>query len=60
MFGETDYDLSRQYASVPMEEQLEALGKGIDAGKVLCGVVVSVTFFLFIRDAIFATWQLMP
>jgi hypothetical protein len=36
MFGETDYDLSRQYASVPMEELLEALGKGIDAGKVLC------------------------
>ncbi|XP_047084525.1 protein tas-like [Lolium rigidum] len=34
MFGETDYDLSRQYASVPMEEQLEALGKGIDAGKI--------------------------
>ncbi|KAM0928952.1 hypothetical protein ACQ4PT_001919 [Festuca glaucescens] len=33
MFGETDYDLSCQYASVLMEEQLEALGKGIDAGK---------------------------
>ncbi|XP_051181335.1 uncharacterized protein [Lolium perenne] len=33
MFGETDYDPSRQYAYVPMEEQLEALGKGIDAGK---------------------------
>jgi hypothetical protein len=60
MFGETDYDLSRQYASVPMEEQLEALGKGIDAGKVLCGVVVSVTFFLFIRDVVFSSWQLIP
>jgi hypothetical protein len=43
-----------------MEEQLEALGKGIDAGKVLCGVVVSVTFFLFIRDVAFSSWQLIP
>ena len=42
MFGETEYDSSRQYASVPMEEQLEALGKGIDAGKVLFrGAVMS-------------------
>ncbi|KAM3197460.1 hypothetical protein ACQJBY_072869 [Aegilops geniculata] len=34
MFGETDYDPSRQYASIPMEEQLEALGKSIEAGKI--------------------------
>lgn len=34
MFGETDYDPSRQYVSIPMEEQLEALGKGVEAGKV--------------------------
>ncbi|TVU23848.1 hypothetical protein EJB05_26231 [Eragrostis curvula] len=34
MFGETEYDPSRQYTSVPMEEQLEALGKAIDAGKI--------------------------
>lgn len=34
MFGETEYDPSCQYASVPMEEQLEALRKGIDAGKI--------------------------
>lgn len=34
MFGETDYDPSRQYSSIPMEEQLEALGKSIEAGKV--------------------------
>ena len=34
MFGETEYDLNCQYTSVPMEEQLEALGRAIDAGKV--------------------------
>uniref|UniRef100_A0A453E0D4 NADP-dependent oxidoreductase domain-containing protein n=1 Tax=Aegilops tauschii subsp. strangulata TaxID=200361 RepID=A0A453E0D4_AEGTS len=34
MFGETDYDPSRQYASIPMEEQLEALGKGVESGKI--------------------------
>ncbi|KAI5004814.1 hypothetical protein ZWY2020_032057 [Hordeum vulgare] len=34
MFGETDYDPSRQYSSIPMEEQLEALGKSIEAGKI--------------------------
>ncbi|PWZ31596.1 Aldo-keto reductase [Zea mays] len=33
MFGETEYDPNRQYTSVPMEEQLEALGRAIDAGK---------------------------
>jgi len=26
MFGETEYDPNCQYTSVPMEEQLEALG----------------------------------
>ncbi|XP_040259318.2 uncharacterized protein [Aegilops tauschii subsp. strangulata] len=39
MFGETDYDPSRQYASIPMEEQLEALGKGVESGKVCCSVL---------------------
>lgn len=34
MFGETEYDPNCQYTSVPMEEQLEALGRAIDAGKV--------------------------
>ncbi|KAL6908078.1 hypothetical protein ACP4OV_002248 [Aristida adscensionis] len=34
MFGETDYDPSHQYASVPIQEQLEALGTAIDAGKI--------------------------
>ncbi|XP_025815008.1 uncharacterized protein LOC112892051 isoform X2 [Panicum hallii] len=34
MFGETEYDPSSQYTSVPMEEQLEALGRAIDAGKI--------------------------
>ncbi|KAF7089100.1 hypothetical protein CFC21_092150, partial [Triticum aestivum] len=30
MFGETNYDPSRQYAPIPTGEQLEALGKGIE------------------------------
>ncbi|RZR99475.1 hypothetical protein BHM03_00029023, partial [Ensete ventricosum] len=34
MFGETDYDPSRQYGSVAIEEQLDALGKAVDSGKV--------------------------
>lgn len=34
MFGETEYDPSRQYSSVPIEEQLDALGRAVDAGKV--------------------------
>lgn len=34
MFGETEYDLNKQYSSVPMEEQLDALQKAIDNGKV--------------------------
>lgn len=34
MFGETEYDPSHQYMSVPMEEQLLALGRAIDAGKI--------------------------
>jgi hypothetical protein len=43
MFGETEYDPSHQYMSVPMEEQLLALGRAIDAGKVCCkGVCVSL------------------
>jgi hypothetical protein len=42
MFGETEYDPSFQYTSVPMEEQLEALGRAIDAGKVCHKRVVSL------------------
>ncbi|KAF0896809.1 hypothetical protein E2562_028106 [Oryza meyeriana var. granulata] len=34
MFGETDYDTSHQYVSVPIEEQLMALGRAIDSGKI--------------------------
>ncbi|XP_042491391.1 protein tas-like isoform X6 [Macadamia integrifolia] len=33
MFGETDYDPTRQFSSVPIEEQLDTLGKAVDAGK---------------------------
>ncbi|URD86964.1 Aldo/keto reductase family, partial [Musa troglodytarum] len=34
MFGETDYDPRRQYGSVAIEEQLDALGKAVDSGKI--------------------------
>ncbi|KAL5983977.1 hypothetical protein ACLOJK_018079 [Asimina triloba] len=34
MFGETEYDSSRQFSSVPIEEQLEAFKRAIDAGKI--------------------------
>ncbi|KAF9605277.1 hypothetical protein IFM89_015893, partial [Coptis chinensis] len=34
MFGETDYDPTRQFSSVPIEEQVSALGKAVSAGKI--------------------------
>ncbi|KAK1386073.1 putative voltage-gated potassium channel subunit beta [Heracleum sosnowskyi] len=34
MFGETEYDPTRQFESVGIEEQLDALGRAIDAGKI--------------------------
>ncbi|XP_009778409.1 uncharacterized protein [Nicotiana sylvestris] len=34
MFGETDYDPLRNYASISFEEQLDALERAIDAGKI--------------------------
>ncbi|CAA6654192.1 unnamed protein product [Spirodela intermedia] len=34
MFGEIEYDPDRQLTSVPIEEQLDALGRAVDAGKV--------------------------
>lgn len=34
MFGETDYDPLRHYTPVCFEEQLDALERAVDAGKV--------------------------
>ncbi|KAK8588267.1 hypothetical protein V6N12_022720 [Hibiscus sabdariffa] len=34
MFGETEYDPVRQFSSVPIEEQLDALSRAVDAGKI--------------------------
>ncbi|KAK1291746.1 hypothetical protein QJS10_CPB17g01940 [Acorus calamus] len=34
MFGETEYVASHQFASIPIAEQLDALGRAIDAGKI--------------------------
>ncbi|KAL8151431.1 hypothetical protein V2J09_021239 [Rumex salicifolius] len=34
MFGEREYDTKRDYSSVSIEEQLEALSRAVDAGKI--------------------------
>ncbi|KAK9282248.1 hypothetical protein L1049_005162 [Liquidambar formosana] len=34
MFGETEYDPIRQFCSVHIDEQLDALGRAVDAGKI--------------------------
>lgn len=34
MFGETEYDPTRQFCSVGIEEQLDALSRAVAAGKV--------------------------
>ncbi|XP_015575614.2 protein tas-like isoform X2 [Ricinus communis] len=34
MFGETEYHPTRQFSSVSIEEQLDALGRAVDAGKI--------------------------
>jgi len=33
MFGETEYDPVQQYASISIDEQLEALSAAVKAGK---------------------------
>ncbi|KAM3255826.1 hypothetical protein ACQJBY_048795 [Aegilops geniculata] len=38
MFGETNYDPSRQYAPIRMGEQPEALGKGIEKRNIFLGL----------------------
>ncbi|KAF7121433.1 hypothetical protein RHSIM_Rhsim13G0018700 [Rhododendron simsii] len=34
MFGETEYDPIKQYDSIDIEEQLDGLGRAVDAGKI--------------------------
>ncbi|KAK4263326.1 hypothetical protein QN277_028756 [Acacia crassicarpa] len=34
MFGETEYDPNRQYSSVSIDEQLEALSRAVNSGKI--------------------------
>lgn len=34
MFGETDYDPTRQFCSISIEEQVDALGRAVHAGKI--------------------------
>lgn len=42
MFGENEYDPTRQFGSIPIEEQLDALGRAVDAGKVSFITLVSL------------------
>ncbi|KAF3447475.1 hypothetical protein FNV43_RR12661 [Rhamnella rubrinervis] len=34
MFGETEYDPTRQFCSISIEEQLDAIGRAVSAGKI--------------------------
>ncbi|PQP99088.1 uncharacterized protein Pyn_05116 [Prunus yedoensis var. nudiflora] len=34
MFGEIEYDPTRQFCSIPIDEQLGALGRAVDSGKI--------------------------
>ena len=54
MFGETEYDLSRQFDSVGIEEQLDALGRAADAGK------VSQMYWLLILQSILSFQHYIP
>lgn len=42
MFGETEYDPTNQYAAVPIEEQLEALGSAVTNGKACINVHIHI------------------
>lgn len=41
MFGETDYDPVRQFNPVSFDEQLDALRRAVDAGKVGNHIILS-------------------
>lgn len=47
MFGETEYDPIKQFCSVSIEEQLDALGRALDAGKVsdICRICLCLQCF---------------
>ncbi|PQQ21933.1 protein tas-like isoform X2 [Prunus yedoensis var. nudiflora] len=34
MFGEIEYDPTRKFSSIPIDEQLDALGRAVDSGKI--------------------------
>ncbi|CAL9026661.1 unnamed protein product [Prunus brigantina] len=39
MFGETEYDPTRYFCSIPIDKQLDALGRAVDSGKIRYGVM---------------------
>ncbi|GMP43584.1 hypothetical protein CsSME_00012893 [Camellia sinensis var. sinensis] len=48
MFGETEFDPIQQFHSIDIEEQLDALGRAVDAGKVtgtIKGFAASVSLY---------------
>lgn len=45
MFGETEYDPIRQFSSVDIEEQLDALSRAVDTGKVSDDIISFAAIF---------------
>ncbi|CAL8170648.1 unnamed protein product [Prunus armeniaca] len=39
MFGETEDDPTRHFCSIPIDKQLDALGRAVDSGKIRYGVM---------------------
>lgn len=50
MFGETEYDPIQQFSAVGIEEQLDALGRAVDAGKVIDDTVSLILVNELIQD----------
>lgn len=48
MFGETEYDPSRCIPAIRFEEQLDALGRAVDSGKVGNGPGKMIALLLFV------------
>ena len=54
MFGETDYDPGRYISHISFDEQLDALGRAVDAGKVSKDdLKVQLAFNLLLQGDIF-------
>lgn len=59
MFGETEYDPNRQYSSVSIEEQLDALGRAVDAGKVSDSLLIFCSIHFFLPHDFPLNWEVL-